>query len=195
MDWETGGGSFDGLELRQVGGVSRLVGRFPYGRLATIQDRGRVRKERFAPRAFDYALEDDREVNLLVGHSFDRPLASRSTGSLRLADSDDGLAFEADLPAAGDRPSYMVDALLMLENRLLTGISPGFRIPPNDVVPGAVRFENEPGSDGVQIRVIEQAVLVELSVVTRPAYSETEVMMREALQNQRARNRGRRLWL
>ena len=39
-----------GLELRQRG--RRLSGRFPYGATATVSDRGTVRKERFAKRAF-----------------------------------------------------------------------------------------------------------------------------------------------
>ena len=45
------------LEIRQRGGASILSGRFPYGRTATIADRGRRRKERIEPGAFDFQLD------------------------------------------------------------------------------------------------------------------------------------------
>ena len=37
-------------------------------------DRGRVRKERFGPKAFRYAVDDnkDAKIDLLVGHDFGR---------------------------------------------------------------------------------------------------------------------------
>ena len=69
------------LELRQRGRL--LSGRFPYRSTATVRDRGRVRKERFDPGAFAFAVEDEtREIHLLAGHSYDRPLASKRAGSL-----------------------------------------------------------------------------------------------------------------
>ncbi|MCY4498409.1 MAG: HK97 family phage prohead protease [Rhodospirillaceae bacterium] len=37
---------------------------------------------------------------------------------------------------------------------------------------------DEPGGGGVQIRQINQAVLYELSLVTRPAYTESEIDLR-----------------
>ena len=37
-----------------------------------------MRKERFEPGAFRYAIEDDsRAIDVLVGHDFGKPLASR----------------------------------------------------------------------------------------------------------------------
>ena len=66
-----------GLELRQRG--RRLSGRFPYGATATISDRGTVRKERFAKRAFSFAIDDpDRTISLIRGHDFNVALAVRS---------------------------------------------------------------------------------------------------------------------
>ena len=60
------------LEYRQKGRT--LSGEFPYMQLATMSDRGTVRKERFGPKAFQFAINSpDREINLLAGHSFDRP--------------------------------------------------------------------------------------------------------------------------
>ena len=98
------------LELRQRG--RSLSGLFRYSNTATIRDRGRVRKERFSPRAFSFAVDDaEREVHLLSGHSFDRPLARKKNGTLELSDTDEGLSFTAELPVEGDQPAYMTDML------------------------------------------------------------------------------------
>ena len=167
------------LELRQRGGGRVMSGRFPYRSRATVSDRGRVRKEEFRARAFGFAVEDEtREIHLLAGHSYDRPLASKRRGTLKLKDGDDGLRFEADLPEEAEQPSWMTDTVRALNAGLIGGISPGFRVPPPSAVPGAEELIPEPGNPGVQIRVIRQAVLFELSLVTRPAYPATEVDLR-----------------
>ena len=91
------------LELRQVGNV--LTGTFPYGKLAVIASTGRVRKERFEARAFAFAVASAvREVHLLVGHDYNKPLARKLNGSLILNDSDEALEFRATLPPEADRP-------------------------------------------------------------------------------------------
>ena len=177
---EHDGPVFD-LEIRQRGGGRSFSGFFRYGSTATIRDRGRVRKERFGKRAFQHAVDDaDAEINLLRGHDFDEPLASKQSGTLRLRDTDEGLSFEARLPPVAEQPSYMVDTVRMVNAGLLTGISPGFRIPPRGVVPDAERLIPDPGVPGVQIRLINAAVLYELSLVTRPAYRDTDLDVREA---------------
>ena len=166
------------LELRQEG--RQLRGRFPYRSMATVADRGRTRKETFQPRAFAYAVEDtSREIHLLAGHSYDRPLARKLNGSLVLEDRDDGLEFVAELPAEDEQPTYMQDLLNTMRAGLVGGISPGFRVPPSNVVPGAETLDPEPGNPAVMVRTIHQAVLFELSLVTRPAYPETEVDLRQ----------------
>ena len=132
----------------------------------------------FLQRALAFAVEDEaREIHLLSGHSFDRPLASKRRGTLRLEDRDDGLRFEADLPEEAEQPSWMRDTVLALQGGLVGGISPGFSVPPASV-PNAEQVIPEPGNPGVQIRVIRQAVLYELSLVTRPAYPATELDLR-----------------
>ena len=167
------------LEIRQGESGRSLRGRFPYGSRATVRDRGRVRKETFGPRAFRFAVEDgEREVHLLSGHSYDRPLATKRGGTLKLEDRDDALIFEAMLPEEAQQPSWMRDTILALQGGLVGGISPGFRVPPASAVPDAERLIPEPGNPGVQIRQINQAVLHELSLVTRPAYPETDVDLR-----------------
>ena len=182
------------LEIRQRG--RSVSGRFPYRSRATVSDRGRVRKEVFEPGAFRFAVEDEaREIHLLSGHSFDRPLASKRAGSLKLDDRADGLIFEAQLPEEAAQPSWMRDAVLALQGGLVGGISPGFRVPPATAVPNAEAFIPEPGNPGVQIRVIRQAVLFELSLVTRPAYPATEVDLRADNLQPGAGVARRRVWL
>ena len=60
----------------------------------------------------------------------------------------------------------------------MTGLSPGFRVPPKGVVPNAETFRPEPGNPGVQIRQINDAVLREFSVVTSGTYEGAGVELR-----------------
>ena len=181
------------LEIRRAGGKSTLSGRFPYGSTATIRDRGRVRKERFSARAFRFAIEDEsRQLDVLVGHDFGKPIASRKAGTLQITDGEDGVTFEARLP--DDPPSWVVDAEKSIAAGLMTGLSPGFTIPPASAVPDAERLEPEPGNPGVQVRVIREAVLREFSVVTAPAYPDAAVDLR-AEHFGRGPTRRRRVWL
>ena len=102
------------LEIRQgrLGGPS-IAGSFAYNRLAVVADRGRVRKESFGSRAFKFSIDEDttREINVLVGHDFDKNLASRLGGSLDIEDTPAGVNFTAHLPQLEDQPTYMVDAV------------------------------------------------------------------------------------
>lgn len=167
----------DGLETRQRGSFSGggfIRGGFRYGQLATIRDRGKIRKEQITQGAFDFTVEDEEQrIELLTGHSFNKPIASRSAGSLRLWNRGNMLHFEAALPPIDNQPTWMRDAVKGIAAGLFQGISPGFRVPPKSVVPGAVTYAEDPEADGVLIRQINDAVLYELSLVTRPAYLET----------------------
>ena len=85
------------LELRQEG--SRIAASFPYNSMATIRASGTVRKERIMPGAFRFAIEDaSRDINLLVGHDYGQPLASKLAGTLVIRDTAAALEFEAPLP-------------------------------------------------------------------------------------------------
>ena len=163
-------GSTGGLELRSEGGATRLLGKFPYGHATILADGPERRREVFQARAFGKSVDDGGDIHLLVHHDFDRPIASRSAGSLTFEDRDDGLSFEARISPEMEAVSHVRDFLGTLAAGLVGGISPGFRVP-------------EGGSyvkrDGLGLmRVVRTADLIELSAVTKPAYPQAQIEAR-----------------
>ena len=162
-------------EIRQDG--DGLEGRFYYDVDTVVSDRAEdsgpveirqrgTRKQRIAPRAFEFAIgAPDREIQLLAGQSFDNPLASKLTGSLVLEDTPEFLGFRVetlpDTQAARDLRAAMASGAAR------PGVRPYFNIPPPETVPGAVEIIPEPGNPGVNIEVVNQAVLTALAVVFR----------------------------
>ena len=87
-------GSYGRLEYREDN--RSITGVFPYGAYCQLSDTGPVRRERFESRAFRTTVSDPQaEVHLLVGHDYQKPLACRSAGSLKLEERSDGLHFTA----------------------------------------------------------------------------------------------------
>jgi HK97 family phage prohead protease len=182
------GGHGGDLELRQsADGATRLRGRFPYGKAAVLSDGGRTgrpRKEIIAPRAFEYRVNDPAaDIHLLAGHSYDRPLASKSAGTLKLEDRADALTFDATITPEIAATSYASDALAGIAAGLAVGLSPGFRIPPKRAVEKAEEVSQEPvdpsrGMHGAIIRTVLSALLYELSVVTIAAYADAQIEAR-----------------
>ena len=174
-----------GLEMRAAGdGTRRLHGRFPYMNRATIHSGGKGRrpqKEQFAPHSFTFALDDpDRDINLLVGHSFDKPLASKRAGTLLFNDTDEALLFEAIIVPEIQESTWWKDFSAAFLSGLMIGISPGFRVAPPEAVEEAETVEEEDPEEGnALIRTIFAAILFEMSIVTRPAYQGTELDMRQ----------------
>ena len=120
-----------------------------------------------------------RNIHVLAGHSYDRPMGDMLRSGARVESTREAVEFEIELPDESNQPSYMRDTVAMIRSGLIGGISPGFRVPPRAVVPNGERLEAEPGNAAVQVRVIENAILYELSIVTRPVYSETEIDVRQ----------------
>lgn len=169
-----------GLELRREGGATRLRGRFPYGKPAVLSDGGRTgrpRKEVIAPRAFAYRVDrPEEDIHFLVGHSYDRPIASRGAGTLNLRDTEEALLLEILIADELREVGYVRDFLGGFSAGLILGLSPGFRIPPERVEPDAEEVEEEDPDEGMAIiRTIKSALLYEISAVTRPAYPEAQI--------------------
>jgi hypothetical protein len=176
------------LEVRasKRGGGRRLRGRFPYKRRAVLTDggrNGRPQKEEFAERAFEFRVNDPAaEIHLLAGHSYDKPLASKLSGTLTLTDTPEALHFEAEISDTVAAATHVRDALALLAGGLATGISPGFRLPPERAVPKDEaeewideEYDPDNGMHRAKIRRIKQALLFELSIVTAPAYRDAQV--------------------
>ena len=180
MDW---GGAIGELELRRAArdGSRRLKGRFPYKTRAVLSDggkNGKPQKEEFEPKAFAYRInKPEEDIHLLVGHSYDRPLASRGAGTLEIEDTPEAVIFTAEISPAILRAGYAQDAMAALDAGLMTGISPGFRIPPPRTVPNAEKVTAEDPREGIaMIRTISAALLYEFSLVTVPADKEASVL-------------------
>jgi len=171
------------LEIRRSprGGRRKLRGRFKYRSRAVLNDgrNGKPQKEEFHPGAFTHSINSpDQEISLLVGHSFDKPLAKKSNGSLTFKDSIDELVFDADIHPEVVATTYASDILAQIDAGLTVGASPGFRIPPVSAVPAdkAQKFIQEDPKEGrAIIRQIFQAILFEFSIVHRPAYPDATV--------------------
>jgi HK97 family phage prohead protease len=170
------GGLSGALELRRMpGGAVRLSGRFPYNSETTLVPPGRgqpARREVIAARAFAPRIDRGEDVHLLIGHDFDRPLASRAAGSLILTDTAAALEIAAEIAAELRAAPYVQDFLGALEAGLIRGLSPGFRI-------ADTAGAEEVRSDGAGLlRTVRAAELYELSAVTVPAYGEAQITAR-----------------
>ena len=155
-------------------------GSYSYNTDEITSDSGEVRKRRVRPRAFRHSLSQpasEREIVLQIGNSPGQILASRQAGTLILDDTDKALSFSVKgaLPAT----SYVSDMEAQLAAGLTLSVAPLYRIPPADVVPNATELIPEPGSnEGVQIEVVNEAVLYAISVRARsPVGSESEVSL------------------
>ena len=173
------------LELRQNNERRELRGEFRYSETATMTLRGRVRKERFAPNAFKASIADiNSPIDILVGHSFDAPLASRKAGTLEIESNADAVVFYATFPETANSPSWVLDAEKAIDAGLMTGLSPGFVVPP-----GGDRLDSE-------TRTINEAILREFSLVTSPVYDDAAVELRsEAFNTPGQQPRAEMLWL
>lgn len=164
-----------GLELRTEGGATRLRATFPYNRETELAGGARPRKEVITSRAFAARIDTGEDIHFLAGHNFDKPLASRSAGTLTLTDTDAALVIEARIDAG---TSWARDFLAAHAAGLVKGLSPGFR-----VTPGGERIEQR-GAD--TLRTITGADLFEVSAVTVPAYPAAQIEARNWTASQEA---------
>ena len=168
------------LEIRRGGGARSIAGSLPLQRQRHYQ-RPWESAQRAVCKSGPLAMQSKSRtarIDILVGHDFGKPVASRQNGTLTIADSAEAVTFEAALPEEALMPSWVADVILAIEAGLMVGLSPGFRIPPPSVVPNAERLIPEPGNPGVQIREISDAVLREFSIVTNGVYDQSLVELR-----------------
>lgn len=121
--------------------------------------------EQIARSAFDAALERS-DPRFLLNHDPSRLLGRRSAGTLRVQADAHGLAFEVDLPETEDGRTVRE----LTRRGDLSGGSFGF-------LAGADAWTQAP--DGLQLRThTSVSDLLDLSVVTFPAYEGAEVALR-----------------
>jgi len=104
-------------------------------------------------------------VYLVLDHDLSKPLAKNGV-NLTLTPGDNGLSFEATVDTS---ISYVSDVYNLIQNGVVDSMSFAFTVPDN----GDSWVEDESGNIVRTITQIDQ--LFEISVVTIPAYSETDV--------------------
>lgn len=160
-----------GLEIRQEADKPpRIVGHAAV--FNQVADLGFF-KEQVAPGAFKDTLTDD--VRALVNHDPGYVLGRTTAGTLRLAEDQVGLAVEIDPPET----QWAKDLLESIRRGDVTGMSFAF-----EAVDEA--WEVVQGS---QLRTLKAVKLRDVSVVTFPAYEQTDVSLRAKDHAQKAQER------
>jgi uncharacterized protein len=120
--------------------------------------------EQVAPGSFASTLTTG-DARMLVNHDTSQPLARVSAGNLRLSEDVEGLAVDADMAPT----SYAKDVAVLLEAKVLREMSFGFTVARDSwkVLP-----------DGTDQRTLLEVDLLEVSVVTFPAYVTTDAALR-----------------
>lgn len=155
------------MERRLLSTVSSDFGRLigyasVYGPLS--EDLGGFR-ERISPQAFTRTLEDkSADVRALVNHDSSLVLGRRSAGTLKLNTDKNGLGVEIYPP----NTSYAKDLHLLIERGDVNQMSFGF----------IVRADEWTIEETVRVRTVTDVELIEVSVVTIPAYPDTTVAIR-----------------
>ncbi|WP_298916357.1 HK97 family phage prohead protease [uncultured Algimonas sp.] len=117
--------------------------------------------------AFTSRVNSGEELHFLAGHDFEKPLASRSAGTLTVRSDDDALVIEATV--AG-QTSWARDFLAADSAGLIRSLSPGFRVDPDG--------ERVTRMGETVHRTITAAALAEISAVTRAAYPTAQIEAR-----------------
>ncbi len=153
--------------LRNAGGTPTLVGH------AAVFDRDSELIagsfiERIAPGAFRESLANGDDVRALINHDASLILARNTSGTLLLREDQYGLYVEINPP----KTSYAQDLLESARRGDVSQMSFGFTVPP-----GGEKWER--GQNGrPDIRTLLKVNLFDVSVVTFPAYPDTDVAVR-----------------
>ncbi|PAK25794.1 hypothetical protein CJD44_14280 [Streptomyces sp. alain-838] len=129
--------------------------------------------EEIAPGAFAKTLTEG-DARMLIDHDSYYVVSRTSAGTLNLAEDDKGLSVDSALDT---RLSYVQDLAVNLDNRNVTGMSFGFYVIKDEWNSEPIEVE---GADPVEVdvRIIREVRLIEVSAVTFPAYPETEAELK-----------------
>lgn len=123
-------------------------------------------RERIAPGAFQKAIPRD-DVRALQNHDENRVLGRNTSGTLRLREDASGLVNEISPPDT----SYFRDLRESMRRKDVTQQSFGFR----------ARGYSWAKEDGLLVRTVRDLELVDVSIVTFPAYTQTSASVRAAV--------------
>lgn len=129
--------------------------------------------EEIAPGAFARSVNGG-DQRMLIDHDSLYVVSRVSARTLRLAEDAKGLAVEADLDP---NLSYVNDLKANIRNGNITGMSFGFYVNRDEWLEEEVET-----SDGqtasVEVRILREVTLVEVSAVTFPAYEQTQAELK-----------------
>jgi HK97 family phage prohead protease len=118
--------------------------------------------ERIAPGAFKRSLQSRNDVKLLWNHDSGEPLASTRSGTMRLVEDSKGLRVEAELaPTTRGK-----DLSILMERGDIDKMSFGFNV------------QSDSWSPDGNVRTLESVRLLEVSIVTFPAYESSVAQVR-----------------
>lgn len=126
-------------------------------------------REVIAPGAFKRTLKNKADVRFLINHDPSLVLARTKSKTLTLSEDERGLLSEAELPDT----SYANDLVISMKRGDIDQMSFGFQV---------VKDEWSTLPDGSQLRTVREAKLFDVSVVTFPAYKETDAQLRSSQQ-------------
>lgn len=130
--------------------------------------------EEIAEGAFTKTLQEG-DARFLVDHDSRLLVARKSAGDLRLAEDAVGLATDADLDV---ELSYVKDLVRNLEKKRITGMSFGFYVVKDEWFTETVETSDGNTAE-VEVRIIQEVRLLEVSAVTFPAYEDTDAGLRK----------------
>ncbi|MCJ7840513.1 HK97 family phage prohead protease [Lederbergia sp. NSJ-179] len=119
--------------------------------------------EIIAPGAFQQTLKDNDDIRALFNHSWDNVLGRTKAGTLSLSEDEKGLKFDLELPDT----TLARDLAVSMERGDIDQCSFGFY-----VTSETWDYDSEPA-----LRTINEVELFEISLVSLPAYDDTEAAL------------------
>lgn len=120
--------------------------------------------ERIAPGAFTKTIQEA-DIRLLINHDPNLVLGRNKAGTLRLEEDEIGLAIDGDMSPT----SYARDLATNLEVGNISQMSFAFRI---------IKEQWTETADGIPLRTVQEAALSDVSIVTYPAYPDSDAGLR-----------------
>jgi HK97 family phage prohead protease len=158
------GANFQGeFRVEKRDGKPSLITGYP-AKFNKLSQRMWGMREQILPGAFKRTLAEGADVRGLLNHNPDMVLGRNKAGTMRLSETSIGLRMEIDAPDT------------QVARDLMTSIDRG------DITQGSFRFktitDNWHMQDGETIRDLIDVDLMDVSVVTFPAYEDTDVGVR-----------------